>query len=157
MDKLIWLGVLILCPVLIIIFAVSSSIKRAAVKKAQRERYAKMTSTATGKVLDRRMVKKNFRTTSEGEDYDLKCFIKYEFEADDGKVYRNEGEGSGAFWERREQKIRYNPEDPSENCTKYVYDDKMGISDAIGGILFLIIMAVIGLTLYFIFKSKMGV
>ncbi len=149
-----WIGVLVLSLVLIILFAVASSVKNAAKRKSMRERYAKMTGVAVGTVLSRRMVKKNVRRTKEGEDYDLKCIITYEFEAEDGKIYRNEGEGSGAFWERKQQKIRYNPEDPADNCTKYVYDDKMGISDAIGGILFLIIMAGIALAVYYVFKSK---
>ena len=35
-----------------------------------------MTGVADGKVLERRMVKKNIRTTREGEDYDLKCRVQ---------------------------------------------------------------------------------
>ncbi len=154
MNGFMWLGITVLSFVLIIIFVIVSSAKKAAFRKMERERYAKMTGRATGKVLERRMVKKNVRHTREGEDYDLKCIIKYEFEAEDGKIYRNEGEGSGAFWERNKQEIRYNPEDPSDNCTKYKYDDKMGISGAIGGIVFFIIMVGIALAVYWVFKTK---
>ena len=154
MNMFLWVGVLVLSVVLIILFAVVSSVKSAARRKIERERYAKMTGVAVGTVLSRRMVKKNVRNTKDGEDYDLKCIIKYEFEAEDGKIYRNEGEGSGAFWERNKQKIRYNPENPSDNCTKYKYDDKMGISGAIGGIMFLLIMAGIALAVYWVFKTK---
>ncbi len=114
-----------------------------------------MTGVADGKVLERRMVKKNIRTTREGEDYDLKCMIRYEFEADDGRVYTNEGEGSGAIWNKDSQKIRYNPEDPKDNCTEYVYKNKMGISDVIGGISFLLIMAGIVLVICLLFKSRL--
>ena len=154
MNMFLWVGVLVLSCALIILFAIVSSVKRAARRKIERERYAKMTGIAMGTVLSRRMVKKNVRHTKEGEDYDLKCYISYEFEAENGKIYRNEGEGSGAFWERKQQKIRYNPEDPSDNCTKYVYDNKMGISGAIGGIMFLLIMAGIALAIYYVFKTK---
>ena len=126
-----------------LIFIIGSSVKRSASRKIERERYAKMTGVADGKVLERRMVKKNIRTTREGEDYDLKCMIRYEFEADDGRVYTNEGEGSGAIWNKDSQKIRYNPEDPGDNCTQYVWDDKMGISDVIGGFFFLVIIYIL--------------
>ena len=138
-----------------LIFIIGSSVKRSASRKIERERYAKMTSVADGKVLERRMVKKNVRTTREGEDYDLKCMIRYEFEADDGRVYTNEGEGSGAIWNKDSQKIRYNPEDPKDNCTEYVYKNKMGISDVIGGISFLLIMAGIVLVICLLFKSRL--
>ena len=92
-----WTGILILSFVLMLIFIIGSSVKRSASRKIERERYAKMTGVADGKVLERRMVKKNIRTTREGEDYDLKCMIRYEFETDDGRVYTNEGEGSGSM------------------------------------------------------------
>ena len=138
-----------------LIFIIGSSVKRSASRKIERERYAKMTGVADGKVLERRMVKKNIRTTREGEDYDLKCMIRYEFEADDGRVYTNEGEGSGAIWNKDSQKIRYNPEDPKDNCTEYVYKNKMGISDVIGGISFLLIMAGIVLVICLLFKSRL--
>ena len=151
-----WTGILILSFVLMLIFIVGSSVKRSALRKIERERYAKMTGIADGKVLERRMVKKNVRTTREGEDYDLKCMIRYEFEAEDGRVYTNEGEGSGAIWKKDSQKIRYNPEDPKDNCTEYVYKNKMGISDIIGGISFLLIMAGIVLVIYLLFKSRLG-
>lgn len=150
-----WTGILILSFVLMLIFIIGSSVKRSASRKIERERYAKMTGVADGKVLERRMVKKNVRTTREGEDYDLKCMIRYEFETDDGRVYTNEGEGSGAIWKKDSQKIRYNPEDPSDNCTEYVYKNKMGISDIIGGISFLLIMAGIVLVIYLLFKSRL--
>ena len=150
-----WVGILILSFVLMLIFIIGSSVKRSASRKIERERYAKMTGIADGKVLERRMVKKNVRTTREGVDYDLKCMIRYEFEADDGRVYTNEGEGSGAIWNKDSQKIRYNPEDPSDNCTEYVYNNKMGISDIIGGISFLLIMAGIVLVIYLLFKSRL--
>ncbi len=114
-----------------------------------------MTGVADGKVLERRMVKKNIRTTREGEDYDLKCMIRYEFEADDGRAYTNEGEGSGSIWNKDSQKIRYNPEDPKDNCTEYIYKNKMGISDIIGGISFLLIMAGIVLVICLLFKSRL--
>ena len=138
-----------------LIFIIGSSVKRSASRKIERERYAKMTGVADGKVLERRIVKKNIRTTREGEDYDLKCMIRYEFEADDGRVYTNEGEGSGAIWNKDSQKIRYNPEDPKDNCTEYVYKNKMGISDVIGGISFLLIMAGIVLVICLLFKSRL--
>ena len=138
-----------------LIFIIGSSVNRSASRKIERERYAKMTGVADGKVLERRMVKKNIRTTREGEDYDLKCMIRYEFEADDGRVYTNEGEGSGAIWNKDSQKIRYNPEDPKDNCTEYVYKNKMGISDVIGGISFLLIMAGIVLVICLLFKSRL--
>ena len=138
-----------------LIFIIGSSVKRSASRKIERERYAKMTGVAFGTVLSRRMVKKNIRTTREGEDYDLKCMIRYEFEADDGRVYTNEGEGSGAIWNKDSQKIRYNPEDPKDNCTEYVYKNKMGISDVIGGISFLLIMAGIVLVICLLFKSRL--
>lgn len=154
MTSLMWMGVVVLCFALLLIFIIGSSIKNAAVRKAKRERYLKMTGRAEGRVLERRMVKKNVHNTREGEDYDLKCIIKYEFEASDGRIYRNEGEGSGAIWEKKSQKICYNPEDPNDNCTKYVYDDKTGKSDVIGGILFLLIMAGIVLAVYLYIKSK---
>ena len=150
-----WTGILILSFVLMLIFIIGSSVKRSASRKIERERYAKMTGVADGKVLERRMVKKNIRTTHEGEDYDLKCMIRYEFEADDGRVYTNEGEGSGAIWNKDSQKIRYNPEDPKDNCTEYVYKNKMGISDVIGGISFLLIMAGIVLVICLLFKSRL--
>ena len=150
-----WTGILILSFVLMLIFIIGSSVKRSASRKIERERYAKMTGVADGKVLERRMVKKNVRTTREGEDYDLKCMIRYEFEAEDGRVYTNEGEGSGAIWEKDSQKIRYNPEDPKDNCTEYVYKNKMGISDIIGGISFLLIMAGIVLVICLLFKSRL--
>lgn len=150
-----WTGILILSFVLMLIFIIGSSVKRSASRKIERERYAKMTGVADGKVLERRMVKKNIRTTREGEDYDLKCMIRYEFEAEDGRVYTNEGEGSGAIWNKDSQKIRYNPEDPSDNCTEYVYKNKMGISDVIGGISFLLIMAGIVLVICLLFKSRL--
>ena len=150
-----WTGILILSFVLMLIFIIGSSVKRSASRKIERERYAKMTGVADGKVLERRMVKKNIRTTREGEDYDLKCMIRYEFEADDGRVYTNEGEGSGAIWNKDSQKIRYNPEDPKDNCTEYVYKNKMGISDVIGGISFLLIMAGIVLAICLLFKSRL--
>ena len=150
-----WTGILILSFVLMLIFIIGSSVKRSASRKIERERYAKMTGVADGKVLERRMVKKNIRTTREGEDYDLKCMIRYEFEAEDGRVYTNEGEGSGAIWKKDSQKIRYNPEDPKDNCTEYVYKNKMGISDIIGGISFLLIMAGIVLVIYLLFKSRL--
>ncbi|SEW03923.1 hypothetical protein SAMN05216413_0935 [Ruminococcaceae bacterium KH2T8] len=150
-----WTGILILSFVLMLIFIIGSSVKRSASRKIERERYAKMTGVADGKVLERRMVKKNIRTTREGEDYDLKCMIRYEFEADDGRVYTNEGEGSGAIWNKDSQKIRYNPEDPKDNCTEYVYKNKMGISDVIGGISFLLIMAGIVLVICLLFKSRL--
>ena len=150
-----WTGILILSFVLMLIFIIGSSVKRSASRKIERERYAKMTGIADGKVLERRMVKKNVRTTREGEDYDLKCMIRYEFEADDGRVYTNEGEGSGAIWNKDSQKIRYNPEDPKDNCTEYVYKNKMGISDVIGGISFLLIMAGIVLVICLLFKSRL--
>ena len=67
-----WIGVLVLSLLLIIIFVIASSAKNAAKRKSIRERYAKMTGVADGKVLERRMVKKNIRTTREGEDYDLR-------------------------------------------------------------------------------------
>lgn len=57
--------------------------------------------------------------------------------------------------DRNSQKIRYNPEDPNDNCTKYVYDNKMGISDAIGGIAFLLIMAGIVVVIYFVFMIRL--
>ena len=154
MDKRIWLIVCVLSFVFIIVMSIISSIKRAARRKIEKEHYKKMTGVAVGTVLSRRMIKTNVRNTGEGEDYDLKCIIKYEFEAEDGKIYRNEGEGSGALWEMKKQKIRYNPEDPSDNCTKYKYDDKMGISGAIGGIVFLLVMAGIALAIYYVFKTK---
>lgn len=150
-----WTGILILSFVLMLIFIIGSSVKRSASRKIERERYAKMTGVADGKVLERRMVKKNILTTREGEDYDLKCMIRYEFEADDGRVYTNEGEGSGAIWNKDSQKIRYNPEDPKDNCTEYVYKNKMGISDVIGGISFLLIMAGIVLVICLLFKSRL--
>ena len=150
-----WTGILILSFVLMLIFIIGSSVKRSASRKIERERYAKMTGVADGKVLERRMVKKNVRTTREGEDYDLKCMIRYEFEAEDGRVYTNEGEGSGAIWEKDSQKIRYNPEDPKDNCTEYVYKNKMGIADIIGGISFLLIMAGIVLVICLLFKSRL--
>lgn len=150
-----WTGILILSFVLMLIFIIGSSVKRSASRKIERERYAKMTGVADGKVLERRMVKKNIRTTREGEDYDLKCMIRYEFEADDGRVYTNEGEGSGAIWNKDSQKIRYNPEDPKDNCTEYVYKNKMGISDVIGGISFLLIMAGIVLVICLLFKPRL--
>lgn len=150
-----WTGIIILSFVLMLIFIIGSSVKRSASRKIERERYAKMTGVADGKVLERRMVKKNIRTTREGEDYDLKCMIRYEFEADDGRVYTNEGEGSGAIWNKDSQKIRYNPEDPKDNCTEYVYKNKMGISDVIGGISFLLIMAGIVLVICLLFKSRL--
>ena len=150
-----WTGILILSFVLMLIFIIGSSVKRSASRKIERERYAKMTGVADGKVLERRMVKKNIRTSREGEDYDLKCMIRYEFEADDGRVYTNEGEGSGAIWNKDSQKIRYNPEDPKDNCTEYVYKNKMGISDVIGGISFLLIMAGIVLVICLLFKSRL--
>ena len=150
-----WTGILILSFVLMLIFIIGSSVKRSASRKIERERYAKMTGVADGKVLERRMVKKNIRTTREGEDYDLKCMIRYEFEAEDGRVYTNEGEGSGAIWNKDSQKIRYNPEDPKDNCTEYVYKNKMGISDVIGGISFLLIMAGIVLVICLLFKSRL--
>ena len=150
-----WTGILILSFVLMLIFIIGSSVKRSASRKIERERYAKMTGVADGKVLERRMVKKNIRTTREGEDYDLKCMIRYEFEADDGRVYTNEGEGSGSIWNKDSQKIRYNPEDPKDNCTEYVYKNKMGISDVIGGISFLLIMAGIVLVICLLFKSRL--
>ncbi len=154
MSVLMWTGVLVLSFVLLLIFIIASSVKNSAIRKKKREHYAKMTGRAEGKVLSWRMVKTNVRNTPEGEDYNLKCIVKYEFEADDGRIYRNEGEGSGALWNRRTQKICYNPEDPNDNCTKYVYDDKMGISDAVGGILFLLIAAGLVLAVYFYIKSK---
>ena len=150
-----WTGILILSFVLMLIFIIGSSVKRSASRKIERERYAKMTGIADGKVLERKMVKKNVRTTREGEDYDLKCMIRYEFEAEDGRVYTNEGEGSGAIWKKDSQKIRYNPEDPKDNCTEYVYKNKMGISDIIGGISFLLIMAGIVLVICLLFKSRL--
>ena len=76
MKGLMWIGVLVLSFVLIIIFVIASSVKNAAIRKKQRERYAKMTGRAVGTVLERRMVKTNVRNTREGEDYKLKCFIK---------------------------------------------------------------------------------
>jgi len=155
MNALMWTGILILSFVLMLIFIIGSSVRRAARRKRERERYSKMTAVADGKVLERRMVKKNIRTTREGEDYDLKCIIRYEFEDEDGRVYTNEGEGSGAIWNRNSQKIRYNPDDPNDNCTKYVYDNKMGISDVIGGIAFLLIMAGIAVTIYLVFKIRL--
>ena len=154
MNSLMWTGVVVLCFVLLLIFIIASSVKKAAFRRMQRERYRKMTGKAVGKVLNRRMIKTNVRNTREGEDYKLKCMISYEFETEDGRVFRNEDEGSGALWERKAQKIRYNPEDPEDNCTQYVWDDKMGISDAIGGFFFLVIMAGIVLALYLVFKSK---
>ena len=147
-------GILVLCFGLMLFFIIVSSVKRAARRREERKYYSKMTATAAGKVLERRMVKKNVRTTREGEDYDLKCYIKYEFEAADGKIYRNECEGSGAIWNKKTQKIRYNPEDPQDNCTKYVYDNKMGISDAIGGIVFLVLMAAVVFVIYTLFKER---
>ena len=58
-------------------------------------------------------------------------------------------------WNKDSQKIRYNPEDPKDNCTEYVYKNKMGISDIIGGISFLLIMTGIVLVICLLFKSRL--
>ena len=65
MTSLMWMGVVVLCFALLLIFIIGSSIKNAAVRKAKRERYLKMTGRAEGKVLERRMVKTNVHNTRE--------------------------------------------------------------------------------------------
>lgn len=64
MNSLMWTGVVVLCFVLLLIFIIASSVKKAAFRRMQRERYRKMTGKAVGKVLNRRMIKTNARSTS---------------------------------------------------------------------------------------------
>ena len=64
MNSLMWTGVVVLCFVLLLIFIIASSVKKASFRRMQRERYRKMTGKAVGKVLNRRMIKTNARSTS---------------------------------------------------------------------------------------------
>lgn len=49
MNSLMWTGVVVLCFVLLLIFIIASSVKKAAFRRMQRERYRKMTGKAVFK------------------------------------------------------------------------------------------------------------
>ncbi len=49
--------------------------------------------------------------------------VTYEFEVN-GVTYRGQGEGSYAFWEKKRQKICYDPQNPEDNCTLFLYNSK---------------------------------
>ena len=125
MDKRIWLVICVAMFVLMIVMIIGSSIKSAAKRKIELERYKKMTGRAEGKILSIRTEEYRCHNRDGEDDIDYKTFVTYQFEVD-GKLYKGSGEGSGAFWQKKKQMICYNPEDPTDNCTKYYHGMKTG-------------------------------
>ncbi|MBR1797835.1 MAG: hypothetical protein IJ757_07485 [Clostridiales bacterium] len=136
---------LIIAIVLVVIISVLSGIISFIRRGAERKLYKSMTGRADAKVLSRRMVEKR-RNSGEDETVELKCYISYEFEVD-GKTYKGHGEGSGAIWDKKHQKVCYDPDDPNNNCTKYLYDSKVSMAGSIIG--FVLVIAAVGIAVYF--------
>ncbi|MBR6484390.1 MAG: hypothetical protein IKT14_05170 [Clostridiales bacterium] len=139
--------------ILMVALFIWSSVKDALRRKAIKEQYKKMSGRADGKISNFKMVRRS-RYHNREEDVDYDAFMDYEFEVD-GKIYKGHGEGSGALWKRKTQTICYDPEDPDNNCTLYIYDRKTGKTGCLTSLVVLItLVAIFGTVFYYFFKVK---
>ena len=136
---------------LMFIFMIYASIKSSAARKARIEKYKKYTGRADGLIS-------NFRTEEyrrghgDDEKVTYKCFMDYEFEAN-GRIYKGRGEGSGALWERKMQKICYDPDNPENNCTKYYYEKMTGSGGMLSAVLTMLIIFIVVLVVFMKLKG----
>lgn len=152
-DPKTWIIVII--PILVIFVGsiIWASISDAIIRKKRREQYGKMKGRAKGDISNFKMHRK-VRYRNGEKDYRYTARMNYEFEVD-GKIYKGEGIGSGALWQRKQQVICYDPDNPEDNCTKYYYDRMMGKDSFIMVLVALMTFVFIfGFVFYFFFKVK---
>ena len=103
------------------------------INKNKRKELKLMSAKTTARQLSSETIKeydtnwKRFDTPS--QKMDESRYSKYVFKAD-GKEYTGYGEVSSLGFSRN-IKVRYDPKDPSKNCTAYDYRWRTGIGEAI--------------------------
>ena len=108
--------------VLVVLFELSRIPKRLKTKAEFSHLSGRMKATIIDRHQERTLT---YRSTDpeENDRYEYRTMVTYQFEVD-GQTYTGEGEGSGAFWQSKEQMICYDPNDPSDNCTLFYYNSK---------------------------------
>ena len=92
-------------------------------KKAYSNLTGRAMGTVTNRYKEQVLLTPYYTSTDNRDHYEYKTRLTYQFEVN-GRVYTGEGEGSGAFWQKNQQMICYDPEDPNTNCTLFYLKSK---------------------------------
>ena len=112
-----------------------------------------MTVRTNAKVLKHEWVRKNDprrHVHKNRGNYKYYDYILYEYEVN-GRVWQVYGEDSGAFWNKNNTSIYYDPSNPGVSVTKYIHDKATGKDMIRNFLIFICFIVIIFACLFYFF------
>lgn len=135
----------------LILFELSRIPGRMRAKKAFAHLSGRTMGTVVNLYEDKTLITSANQSSDGRDHYDSRTIVTYQYEVN-GQLHTGEGEGSGAFRDRKQQMICYDPEDPGNSCTLYFLNSKTK-SHFVQTLVTVVIMLVL-LVLAIVFGSK---